>query len=411
MSDQDPKGKGEVTEKIPHIVVETPEEKETIDTKQFVSEITDRLCNPETAIKFATGDDLQKFLKILRDSPELLKGQFDDPEIAQEALKLLEKRLNDNDFVTGLERRDKQTDRVREAITSIAKSKGDFKEKAKRLGFISFDVRGLKMVNDLMKDHEYGDQYLRNIKDLVINKVIHVIEQITGEESCNLARDGGDEFSILIENSTQDLATELNAKELTEMFPRSPELVTKLLEASGNEAKSLMQRINDLVNFSMAQEVNTLIPREKLEEFMGENMPEDFELKYFVASGAATLSEIVEDPKNEYFKKDLAKKAEGKGPETGKAIVDTLLSGLRTKADAQSYEVKGAQNRQWINSGEDHDQAMIRVISRNDVTISLAERAQSEHLRANKLEGQLGQTQMDLHTCLTDKARLETHKS
>ncbi len=169
-----------------------------------------------------------------------------------------------------------------------------------------------------------------------------------------------------------------------------------------------MQRINDLVNFSMAQEVNTLIPREKLEEFMGENMPKDFELKYFVASGAATLSEIIEDPKNEYFKKDLAKKAEGKGPQTGKAIIDTLLSGLRSKADAQSYEVKGAQNQRWINSDKEEDQAMIRVISRNDVTVTLAKKAQTERQRANKLEGQLGQTKMDLDTCLTEQARLKT---
>ncbi len=405
MTDQDPRIS--ITTELPNIIVE---EKETVDTRQFVAEITERLCSPETEITFATGDDLQKFLKILQESPELVNEEFKNPKIAAEALDLLKRRLNDTDFVTGLERRDKQTDRVREAIKAIAQGEGedDFKEKAKKMGFISFDVRGLKMVNDLMKDHKYGDQYLTNIKEIMKEKVITIIEQITGENSCNLARDGGDEFSILIENSTQDLTKELDAKELAEIFPRSPELVAKLIEASGNEAKSLMQRINDLVNFSMAQEVNTLIPREKLEEFMGENMPKDFELKYFVASGAATLSEIIEDPKNEYFKKDLAKKAEGKGPQTGKAIIDTLLSGLRSKADAQSYEVKGAQNQRWINSDKEEDQAMIRVISRNDVTVTLAKKAQTERQRANKLEGQLGQTKMDLDTCLTEQARLKT---
>ncbi len=403
MTDQDPRN--QITKELPNIIVEPTE---TVDTRQFVAEITERLCRPETEITFATGDDMQKFLKILRASPELVQGEFENPELAAEALALLERRLNDTDFVTGLERRDKQTDRVREAIKAIAQGKGDFKEKAKKMGFISFDVRGLKMVNDLMKDHKYGDQYLKTIKEIMQEKVIPLIEQITGENSCNLARDGGDEFSILIENSAQDLDKKQSEAELEAMFEKNPELARTLVQASGTDAKSLMQRINDLVNFSMAQEVNTLIPQEKLAEFMGENMPDDFELKYFVASGAATLSEIVEDPKNEYFKKDLANKAEGKGPKTGKAIIDTLLSGLRSKADAQSYEVKGQQNRQWINSDNPHDQAMIRVISRNDVTISLAEKAQNERSRANKLQGDLELTHRDLQSCLTEKARLET---
>jgi len=357
---------------------------------QFVETITERLCSSETPIKFASGQDLHKVLTILRENETILADHFDDPEMLTEVLSLLEKRIADTDFVTGLERREKQTERLRDAIKSAAEAKENFKQNSRRIGFISFDVRGLKMVNDVMKDHKYGDEYLRKIKEIVIEHVIPRIQQLVGENArIHLARDGGDEFSILIENSERDLNEDFS-----------------FTDDNQSEIKPLIQHINDFVNARLAAEVNTLIPREKLIEFMGEDMPDDFELRFFVASGAATLSEIVEDPHNEYFKTDIEKEAEGKGPTSGKDIVNTLLSALRTKADTQSYEVKSEQNKNWINSNDPHDQAMIRIISRNDVTISLAKKAQKEHLRANELSEQLTKTTEALDTCLVEKERL-----
>jgi hypothetical protein len=50
---------------------------------------------------------------------------------------------------------------------------------------------------------------------------------------------------------------------------------------------------------------------------------------------------------------------------------------------------------------------MIKIISRNDVTISLAKLAQRERRRANESEGKLQDTASRLDNCLTEKARLE----
>ena len=380
-----------ITDRIPEIL-----QQDDLQAKRFVHAITEILCDPETPRKFATGDDLQAILHIFKEQPDLLSDIFDDPQVAEEALKLLERRLGDTDAVTHLERRDKQTDRIREAIKTIAESEGDFREKAKHIGFISFDVRGLKMVNDLMKDHHYGDEYLRQVTEITNKHILPVIQKIVGPEATvNFARDGGDEFSIFIVNAQVDLTA----------------MAESLVEGSDSSQKSLMAEINDFVNFRFAQEVNRIIPREKLIEYMGEDMPADFELKFFVASGASTLSEIIENPKNAHFKDNLAQAEKGDIPKDGKVIINTLLSSLRTRADEQSYEVKSLQNQQWINSDEPNDQAMIRVISRNDVTVTLAKKAQSERKRANKFEGQLQQMQLDLDTCLREKSTLEIKKN
>ncbi len=389
----------QITKEIPEI----KQHAEDLHAKNFVRAITEILCDPETPRKFATGDHLQSILNIFKDSPELLNGIFEDNHVAEEALKLLERRLGDTDAVTHLERRDKQTDRIREAIKEIAESKGEFKEKAKTIGFISFDVRGLKMVNDLMKDHHYGDEYLRQVTQITNEHILPVIQKIVGSSATvNLARDGGDEFSILIAHAEIDLTAP------------SPSLTGE----SDSTQKSLMARINDFVNFRLAQETNNIIPEEKLAEYMGEDMPPGFELKFFVASGASTLSEIIENPKNAHFKDNLAQAEKGDMPKDGKVIINTLLSSLRTRADEQSYEVKSAQNQHWINSDEPNDQAMIRVISRNDVTVTLAKRAQEARKEAKQFETELwqvkielGRAKANLDTCLTDKARLESAAS
>lgn len=391
---------GQVTAEIPLVQQLALE---TARTERFVNQIIETLSQRETSIRFATGNDLQKLLRILKDSPELINQSFGDPETAREALELLERRIGDTDFVTGLERRDKQTDRIREAMKEMAESEGDFEEKAKTMGFISFDVRGLKMINDLMKDHKYGDAYLQRVTKITQEYIIPFIQSLVGEGAqVNLARDGGDEFSILIANAKVDLTAPAES----------------FIGETETEEKSLMQRINDFVNFRMAQEVNDIIPPEKLAEYMGENMPPGFELKFFVASGASTLSDIIANPKNGHFKKDLARAENGELPKDGKAIINTLLSSLRTSADEQSYEVKSAQNQHWINSDEPADQAMIRVISRNDVTVTLAKRAQEARKEARKFKNELGEakgqleaTHASLEVCLTEKARLESAAS
>ena len=139
-----------------------------------------------------------------------------------------------------------------------------------------------------------------------------------------------------------------------------------------------------------------------------------------MASGATTLAEVLHHPDNIDFKENLEKMHAGEcaipeqiedPTERAKFSIHKLLGAMRSRADRRSYESKSKQNQDWINSSDEIGQFMIKMISRNDVTVSLAKKAQREQLARKEAQSRLQETLDQLETCLSEKATLKVNQS
>ncbi len=395
-------------------------------------EVTDAIVENKKPVDFARLKDLKTLFDYIseeKNKPESkLQSLFAHKDTLEEAMSLIEKRIENTDIVTDLPRREQQTELLRDALVKIQDKPREYIQMSKGIAFITFDVRGLKMVNDVTKDHKKGDQYLQQIASHLKDSIIPFIKNIIGENGNTYpGRDGGDEMSIVIDSQT-DLTRQIDKAEFEQIAGFSAENFS-INESEQNTKKSLLEWINTYIEYSYKNKENTIVERELLEDFarQGEDenyqLPQEFKLKLHVASGATTLFDVIDQPDTRDFKEDLdalldsePKKESVIDPnlpasQKTKIATSKLLGAMRTRADRQSYEHKTAQNNAWISSEHEIDQVMIKIISRNDITISLAKLAQRERRRANESEGKLQDTASRLNNCLTEKARLEVSQS
>ncbi len=369
----------------------------------------------------AQADDRESALyRALYAHESLQEGQ---KRLHPNTLELLKKRIDAIDPLTKLPRREKQTELLRERIASIQGHKENYTKFAKRMGFITFDVRGLKMVNDVMNDHEYGDRYLKAIASYSKEFILPLLEQIAGGGRVDMSRDSGDEFSFYIESDHQDLDEQMSIHDFFQKY--NADLSKEFEESIATKGTkiSVIQIINSYIEFRLRSiDVGEdVIPREKLQEFAQKTegpdyeLPEDFKLVYNVASGACTLSEIIENPEKADFKVNMEVLKENN---TGEVIpdglteqeriayaTDRLLEAIRTRADNRSYRSKSDQNMAWINSLDPKDLVMIKMISRNDVTIMLAQKALQETELRQARETELEITKQERDDCWQGRAR------
>ncbi|MBP9691664.1 hypothetical protein KBD81_06315 [Candidatus Woesebacteria bacterium] len=393
-------------------------------------DLTDTIVEQKKEIPLVHLTDLEKVLDIIKkeiDNPTSSLAQtFKKQKIHPEALQLLDRRIQSIDDVTKLPRREQLTEWLRDYIAEMRQNK-NYNQMSKGIAFITFDVRGLKMVNDVMKDHKKGDIYLKRIADHMTENIVPVIQRIIGENGkVHAGRDGGDEMGLVIKGD-RDLTEKMTLERFEELAGISLRVLSPTEKE--NSDKSLIQWINTYIECSFRNEKNEVVDQERLEEFAkkGEDadytLPEGFELRLNVASGATTLYEVMNEASTDNFKENLDEIINSDDP--NKSIIDrslsieeqfkqanyTLVGAMRKDADGKSYVSKQEQNDFWIHSPEEIHNVMIKIISRNDVTISLAKLAQRERRRANESEGKLQDTASRLDNCLTEKARLELSRA
>lgn len=165
---------------------------------------------------------------------------------AQERIEFM--ALHDN--LTGLANRVKLKDRLRHAITSAERRGGGF-------ALLFIDLDGFKPVNDTL-GHDAGDAALKEIAARFVAGV---------RENDTVARVGGDEFVILLEETGQEQAVaEVSDKLLTranEPFPidgsecrLGASIGIALYPAHGQDADTLLKNADDAMYLAKARGKN-----------------------------------------------------------------------------------------------------------------------------------------------------------
>jgi len=380
------------------------ESAESIEAKKHIEAYLGNILEAtERDVEFTRLESVEAKLQSLN-----LQNEFTEDEYA-----ILERKLRSKDSTTGADIRDKQNDTIRREFLRLKEKEGGIKENANKVGIISFDVRGLKVVNDATKDHHVGDAFLRSIADTAKTKIIPKMEQLLGaiaekqgiaqKPKVTLGRDGGDEFSLFI-SSDIDLDSTLSTEEV-QNFGLDSE---KRLEGYSNR---LMDVLTEYTDITFAEtKLENILPKEVLKKHFPDTIiPDEWTFRAFVASGGSTLSEILNDPRAEHFKN-----INGGKIKNGMEPINILLGAMRTEADEKSYIQKEKQNKKWRESEHPVDKFQARMQVRNKEMNDLMnerDRLNSEinnlNERINNLKAEVVEKQTELDTCRTEVADLK----
>ncbi len=392
----------------------------SMDLIVLLAEVLEAIHNTKKEVRFVKQQDVQDIIDLLtaeasNPNTELHK-KIEAGKLPKDIIALIETKMIGTDPVTGLPRREKQTELLLEYIAELQKHHISYDDFGKGIGFITFDVRGLKMVNDVSKDHKVGDAYLREIADHTTGHIVPFIQAILGEQAhIHVGRDGGDEISLVIKGD-RDLTQRLSLESFLSQMPEG-----YAFNSEEQHPRSLLQWINTFIEYDFAQKRNNHISQEKLKEAAragadeGYEPPEEIKLMFYVASGCSTLYDVAMIPEPADFKEDLEAMAEHRGkdhhiidpklPEEQKAKrgVEKLLSAMRSRADRESNDRKESQNKRWKNSTDPHEQFLINILSRNSFTIEILKELRYEKNIRKETETTLSQVQKKLSEVTTER--------
>lgn len=307
---------------------------------------------------------------------------------------MLEKRLSDEDKTTGIPGREMQNDKLRSEI--YERVKGNNREKvARTLGMVSFDLRSLKLVNDSVSNHEMGDEYLRRVAQKA-KELGEKIAKLLGVE-VNIARDGGDEFSIVFSSENVDLEDQLSDGELKNLIEHEVAVgKTRVIDAI---SQYLTQEVGKMVHNDLfySETTKTELKDELMEKGMSEEeaekqasdprehmrialekfankgmadpelyaeMPKDFNLNSFIASGGSTLHEVLNTPETDDYKKL-------ENPQSELHALNLLVGAMRARSDKEAYHQKEVQNREITENKTETNEFRKLLLSRNEFTRSI----------------------------------------
>ncbi|MFA5048112.1 MAG: hypothetical protein WC516_03760 [Patescibacteria group bacterium] len=154
-------------------------------------------------------------------------------------------------------------------------------ESVKGTAVLSFDVNGLKAVNDLNDDHQSGDYYLREIYRVLAEGATTRGLKAKGLEVV-VASNGGDEFAIILKGD-QELISEATQ---TEVLDGILQEYQKEVGALAHYAHPETGEPVPFIDFGDAR------IRQKFEE-AGVAIPDSFEFHAGVSAGGATLMEAI----------------------------------------------------------------------------------------------------------------------
>ena len=145
--------------------------------------------------------------------------------------------------------------------------------KIRGLGIISFDVNGLKAVNDIA-GHEKGTEYLKKIVEVLKNGRTTKSLEESGIQVF-VSSNGGDEFAIILNDDVN----------LT-MVQNGQIFIDKVLKNYQEEVNSI--DVSDIINFTNS---------EIIKKFTGIQIPENFHFTASISGGTALIEEILTDDK------------------------------------------------------------------------------------------------------------------
>lgn len=223
-------------------------------------------------------------------------------------------------------------------------------ESFRKIARISFDLNGLKAVNDLTGSHGQGDKYLRLMVDILRGDKASAWLTQKGMEAV-ITIDGGDEFGVILKSEDQIDEKELNDEFIVGIVKKElweSEVSRGILDfddANVIEAYAGLNR-GDLT-------AKTAEEREIILEEIRKGIPDGYFFRAAVSGGVATLYEsfahIEIEAKDSYEK--VLEKAMG-------SLFD--LSDKEMQVDKVNFKVNLAKSQ------DPHENFLLKVYSRTD---------------------------------------------
>jgi GGDEF domain-containing protein len=321
-----------------------------------------------------------------------------------------------------------------EKIGAIFEKEEIAEDDFKKIARVSFDVNGLKAVNDLNGgDHKKGDVYLAlAAKAIRSDRAIkYAQENGINFEPERVTRDGGDEFSIIVTSETAFNKNEKGDCEVLSGF------ISEIQESFWNDAD--VPRVLDFESPSVLASYAKTSVAEIKEKFGGNvaafkeayNIPKDYKYHGALAGGAATIHDSLMDKKFEdknavgmrdKYKRMLQKTIgamfsssdremntdkeefkQGLVSETADKIIDRIVeSGVLKREDIprDSAEAEALSKR-----------FLAKVYSRTDKEKELVEKVDILGMENSELKSKMEKikTQIDLITATLDNAISENN--
>lgn len=222
----------------------------------------------------------------------------------------------------------------------------------KKIARISFDLNGLKPVNDLNGGvHEFGDKYLRLTVDIIEKSIKEWVERQSDKYEYLVSRDGGDEFGVII----------------TGEKPLEPEVLSEIIsEAKSNLRSEDTSKILDfnreevLLNFTGVSEEEFTKKYgsdiNKLKEDF--DIPLDYEFRAEISAGASTLYDGLVDPGNDPKDRIIEEDTYGTMRQKG-------MGGMFSTSDRYMNKDK-KERKEKLPEGNEYEIMEARVYARNE---------------------------------------------
>lgn len=225
-------------------------------------------------------------------------------------------------------------------------------EELNKIAKLSFDLNGLKSVNDLNAGkHEYGDEYLRKVASVFKNEESDIRKELSEKNiKVLVSSEGGDEFGILL----------IGEKELTQ------DELTQIITAYNKEIALL--EVGDLVDFNREEVLYTYASmseqewlvmgeeeKNKIITKVKEQVPHGFKFMASASGGGGTLFDALEKENINISEKDDYHR-----------ILEKLIGGLFDMSDKEMKNAKTEFKNTLRNSENPKERFLMDVYSRTE---------------------------------------------
>lgn len=223
-------------------------------------------------------------------------------------------------------------------------------ESLKQVARISFDLNGLKAVNDLTGSHEKGDLYLRMMIDVL--KSDEATAWLTERNmEAVITVDGGDEFGIVLKSDkaidTKEVFNDFIGKIVKKKLWESP-LAKEVLDFNSEEVLVAFAGI-DKRNW----ELKTAVEKKNILDEIKQGIPEGYFFRAAVSAGVTTLYESIA-----YAKIDASDSYE--------KILGKAMGSLFDASDKEMQIDKVDFKANLAKSKDLHENFLLKVYSRTE---------------------------------------------
>lgn len=275
----------------------------------------------------------------------------------------------------------------------LSSESGPTLEDLKKVARISFDLNGLKAVNDLNGgDHSRGDRYLELTRDAINDPEIkkwakdHGIRYVA-------SRDGGDEFGVILISSeplTHELISEFTKQTKNKLLENKD--VGKLLDFEKDE--EVVRRFCHISKEDWPKKSDS-DREEKIAQLREDNgIPKGYKFQGAIAGDGATLYDALLDDKNYENKENAITEQDTYG-----RMLQKLMGFMFGTADRGMDEDKARYKTALKESGDEKERMLYQVYTRSAEEGKLARETQ-------KLKEQLEQLNQKLERLERENEKL-----